>query len=195
VTLLPSFLSMLTALLGFLSLLFVPAESLRQLGLSGAMGTVIAFAAAYVIYPFFLRIQTPGAPEEKAGSEPIRGPSFFKNKHGWIVAAILLATATASTGLLMLDTKPSLFAYFKKGSEIRNSLEYIDQNGGSTPLNIVVANPNKTPLNIRTDYQRLWSLQSALESDPAAGSIMSLLSSWQRPNVSPLPLLFRSAGC
>ncbi|MCL5022359.1 MAG: hypothetical protein M1497_03155 [Nitrospirae bacterium] len=104
----------------------------------------------------------------------MRGSSFFKNRHGRIVAAVLLATVAASIGIGRLDTNPSLFSYFKKGSELRNSLEYIDQNGGSTPLNIVLSNPNGAPLKIREDYQRLWRLQSILESDPAVGSIMSL---------------------
>ncbi|MDD1751198.1 MAG: MMPL family transporter [Methanothrix sp.] len=175
VTLLPSFWSMLTALLGFLSLLSVPATPLRQLGLSGAMGTVVAFSSAYVIYPFFLRMQTPRDPAvEKAGSKSMVGPSFFRSKHVPIIAVVLLATAAASTGIGELNTDPSLFSYFKKGSELRNSLEYIDQNGGSTPLNVVLENPNGEPFKIRKDYQRLWSLQSTLESDPAVGSIMSL---------------------
>lgn len=175
VTLLPSFWSMVTALLGFLSLLSVPATPLSQLGLSGAIGTVIAFAVAYVIYPFFLRMQTPGAlAVEKAGFGSIGGPSFFKNKHGSIVAMVLLATAAASIGIGKLDTSPSLFSYFKKGSELRNSLEYIDQNGGSTPLNVVLTDHNGAPLRIKEDYQRLWRLQGILESDPAVGSIMSL---------------------
>jgi predicted RND superfamily exporter protein len=175
VTLLPSLWSMLTALLGFLSLLFVPATPLRQLGLSGAMGTVIAFTSAYVIYPFFLRMQTPRLPPRQ---KALRGSTdihpFFKKRHGRIVAAILLATAAASIGLWKLDTKPSLFSYFKKGGEIRNSLEYIDQNGGSTPLNIVLTDTSKAPLNIDEVYPRLWRLQTTLERDPSVGSVISL---------------------
>jgi predicted RND superfamily exporter protein len=118
VTLLPSFWSMLTALLGFLSLMFVPATPLRQLGLSGAMGTVIAFISAYIIYPLFLKIQTPKSitSQKEAVDEPMDEQSFFKHKHGWIVAAILLVTVFASVGLWNLDTAPSLFSYFKKGA-------------------------------------------------------------------------------
>ncbi len=118
VTALPSFWSMLTALFGFLSLLNVPATPLRQLGYSGAIGTVVAFMSAYVIYPFFLRLQRPMSAKGKAALPKDIHP-FFKNRHDRIVAAILLATAAASIGLWKLDTKPSLFSYFKKGSEGR----------------------------------------------------------------------------
>ncbi|HUL31215.1 MAG TPA: MMPL family transporter [Thermodesulfobacteriota bacterium] len=153
VTLLPSSWSMLTALLGFLSLLSVPATPLRQLGISGAIGTVVAFCAAYIIYPFFLRIQAPRLHSAKAAHE-FTGTVFFKNRHGWVVAVILLASAAASIGLWKLDTKPTLFSYFKRGSELRNNFEYIDQNGGSTPLNIVLENPNKAPFKMKEDYPR-----------------------------------------
>ncbi len=190
VTVLPSFWSMLTALLGFLSLLTVPATPLRQLGLSGAMGTVIAFAAAYAIYPFFLRLQKPRpSAGKKAVHESTDISPFFRNKHGWMVAAILLATAVASIGMRRLDTEPSLFSYFKKGSEIRNSLEYIDQNGGSTPLNIVLANPDKAPLKMGEAYQRLWRLHDALEQDPSVGSVISLTLLLAEAKRSPLASL------
>ena len=174
VTVLPSSWSMLTALLGFLSLLSVPATPLRQLGIAGAIGTVIAFAAAYVIYPFFLRIQTPRLRAKAKAAHEFTGTVFFKNRHGWVVAVILVASAAASIGLWKLDTKPTLFSYFKKGSELRNNFEYIDQNGGSTPLDIVLENSNGAPFKMKDDYPRLWRLQTTLENDPSVGSIMSL---------------------
>jgi uncharacterized protein len=175
VTVLPSFWSMLTALFGFLTLLSVPATPLRQLGLSGAMSTVIAFASAYTIYPWFLKIQTPKASsKDKAGRESTDRKGFFRNKHGRIIALILLAVAAASPGLWKLNTEPSIFSYFKKGSELRTSLEYFDRNGGSIPLNVVVTNPNNTPLKIDEAYPRLWRLQNTLEEDPAVGSVVSL---------------------
>ncbi len=179
VTILPSSLSMLTALFGFLSLLIVPATPLRQLGISGAIGTVIAFVSAYVVYPLFLRAQRSGlAPQHKktadARTESTDVAPFFRKRHGRIVALILIAAAGASIGLWTLNTEPSIFSYFKKGSELRTSLEYFDRNGGSIPLNMVVANPNKAPFKIGEDYQRLWNLQTALEKDPAVGTVMSL---------------------
>ena len=174
VTLHPSFWSMFATLLGFLSLLSVPAAPLRQLGLSGAMGTVIAFTAAYAIYPFFLQIQTPKLRKEKNAAESAGRHPFFKSRHSWIVAAILVVTALASIGLWKLDTEPSLFSYFKEGSELRNSLEYIDQNGGSSLLKIVLANPKKTPLKIEETYPQLWRLHETLEDDPSVGSVVSL---------------------
>ena len=136
---------MLTALLGFLSLLFVPATPLASTGTVRSDGDCDRFRIRLCHLPFFLRIQTPKLPRARRRRSTSQRTihHFFKNKHGRIVASILLAAAVASIGILKLDTEPSLFSYFKKGSELRNSLEYIDENGGSIPLNIVLANPEQ----------------------------------------------------
>jgi len=46
-----SFWCMLTALLGFFSLLCVPAQPLKELGVSGIVGSLVALSVAYGIYP------------------------------------------------------------------------------------------------------------------------------------------------
>src|SRR5436305_995918 len=51
----PSFWSMVCASLGFASLLIVQAKPLRELGFGGVLGSIVAFACAYVMYPPFLR--------------------------------------------------------------------------------------------------------------------------------------------
>src|SRR5438067_1406910 len=55
----PSFWSMVCASLGFASLLIVQAKPLRELGFGGVLGTVVAFACAYLMYPTFLRWAVP----------------------------------------------------------------------------------------------------------------------------------------
>jgi uncharacterized protein len=51
----PSLWSMVCASLGFASLLIVQAKPLRELGFGGLLGSVVAFACAYLMYPAFLR--------------------------------------------------------------------------------------------------------------------------------------------
>ena len=53
-TLPASFWSMVSAALGFGSLLLVRAKPLRELGLGGTVGTVVALICAYLMYPAFL---------------------------------------------------------------------------------------------------------------------------------------------
>ena len=65
---------MVTTFSGFLSLLLASARPLRDLGLAGAIGTVIALIVAYSVYPVFLRGMgpTPGDVDE-SGEARVRG--------------------------------------------------------------------------------------------------------------------------
>ncbi len=164
-----------TALLGFLSLFFVQAKSLRQFGFAGSIGTLFALFGAYVVYPWFLDCEK-------------MKPDFFivkltkgksaalnlKNQHGWIVVICGSLMGLSLLAFHRLNTDPSLFTYFKKGGELRNGLEYIDRNGGSNPLNIVVSYPENPELNTKDAVKKMWRLHEALEKDPAVGSAVSI---------------------
>src|SRR5205809_1003041 len=58
-TLPPPLRSMVCASLGFGSLLIVHAHPLRELGLGGVLGPVLAFVCAYIMYPPFLHWAVP----------------------------------------------------------------------------------------------------------------------------------------
>jgi len=171
-----SFWCMLTTSLGFLSLLFVPAKPLRELGIAGALGTVVAFTVVYTIFPAFLRL--------KENSELRSGHHMkhfyeklyagLKSGHTAIVVIILAVIALTAPSLWKLNTDPSLFAYFSENSEIHQGLEYIDQNGGSSPLVIAVRSASGMTLNSRKAYRELWALNEGLEQHPAVGTIISL---------------------
>lgn len=174
-TFMPSFWSMVTQFLGFTSLLFVEATPLRQLGTAGIAGVVIAFAAAYLIYPPFLRwesLRMEHAPK-RAAKMPDR-TLFFGRPRGRFVALIVGVTAVAALGIGGLNADPDLFSYFRKGGEVREGMEYIDRQGGSIPLNVVVAAKDGSTLDSEDAYQKLWALQVALERDPAVGRALSL---------------------
>jgi uncharacterized protein len=169
--------SMVTTLLGFISLIFVEAKPLRQLGISGSVGTVIAMLCAYLIYPCFLKSRgTKKADTEKEESPKTTAilNKYWSKKHARISLGILIFAALAGTGLVKLNTDPSLLAYFKEGSKLRNDLEFIDRNGGSSPLKLVVSDAGKTKFNNTKAFQRLWELHVALEKDPYVGLAVSL---------------------
>ncbi|MBP7216596.1 MAG: MMPL family transporter [Candidatus Omnitrophica bacterium] len=174
-TIVSSFWSMATTVLGFLSLLTVPAKPLRELGISGAIGTLIAFGVAYLMYPIFLRVvPQPQGQASSIDSKERRAYNLF-NKKASIIPFVLIAFGLlVLPGLWMIDKDPSLFSYFKKKSEIARGINYIDRNGGSNPLIIVVRDRSNETLNTTAAYKRLWDLQSALESHTSVGSVVSL---------------------
>jgi len=74
----------------------------------------------------------------------------------------------------MLDSDPSLLSYFSKSSEIHEGLSYIDQNGGSSPLILVVRSQDDEKIHSGKSYDRLWNLQESLEQHRGVGSAISL---------------------
>ncbi len=170
-----SFWSMLTTLLGFVSLMTVPAKPLRDFGVSGAVGCVVAMLIVYAMYPAFLRnirrLQlTEGA--FLKGEERLFG---FLEKHAvTLIVAIGLVLVIVLPGVSKLNTDPSLFSYFQKGSGLYKGLEYIDRNGGSSPLVIVTHNEDYENLTTNASFKKMWDLQEGLESHKAVGQALSL---------------------
>ena len=170
-TLPASFWSMVCASLGFASLLIVPAKPLKELGIGGTLGAVIAFACAYLLYPAFL--DWAGS-AQKSAHPTGTDRQFWQRRFVWVCVIAILASAGLSLGLRMLNTDPSLLDYFKKGKEPREGLSYVDRNGGSNPLTIVVAAADGGRLDNKDEYEKMWDLQDALEEHKGVGTVISL---------------------
>lgn len=174
-TISPSFWSMMTTLLGFLSLLFVPAQPLKELGASGAIGALVAITVAFCIYPAFLRLVDPSASknngldryQEKAGN-------FLEKRRTLTVVIIFTLFLMAIPGLWMANTDPSLLSFFNKNSKIERDLTYIDRHGGSSPLILIIKTATGEKLDTEQSYQKLWGLQLGLEQNKEIGTIISL---------------------
>jgi predicted RND superfamily exporter protein len=173
-TVTPSFWSFICMFLGFISLLFVPATPMKHLGIAGAIGAAMAFTAAYAIYPWFLVLASPPTPMGWAKRLEPRLHSYFSRRHGVVVAGLAVFTFVGAFGLLRLNTDPDLPSYFKKGSEIRRGLDFVDRSGGSSPLKLLIEDRNGAPLDSKDVYKRLSNLQEALERDQAVGNVLGL---------------------
>jgi predicted RND superfamily exporter protein len=167
----PSFWSATCMFLGFISLLLVPSTPMRHLGVAGAIGAVMAFGAAYGVYPRFMAVAR--AASAKAPTRHRLG-AFFSRPHPLLVAAIALFCAVGAAGLPKLNTDPDLPSYFQPKSDIRTGLDFVDHASGSSPLNFVIEDDHRAPLNHRDQYDRLWRVQTALERDPAVGTVLSI---------------------
>lgn len=162
-----SFWSMATTLLGFASLLVATARPLRELGVAGIVGSATALVVAYAVYPTFLG--------RWARTTRIGGPATGPSVPGRMLAPAIvgLVVVVAGAGIRGLDTDPGLLSYFAEGSELRDGLEQIDEDGGSSTLDIIVSDPRGVPIASPEVFPRLEALQSALESDPSVGVVLS----------------------
>jgi len=174
-TVMPSGWSAICMFLGFVSLLFVPSTPMRHLGIAGAIGATMAFAAAYAIYPWFLELALGAGPADRASRDAdSRVRRFFTRRHGRIVGALAVFTLLGAIGLLRLNTDPDLPSYFQARGDIRTGLEFVDRNGGSSPLKLVVEDRHHAELDTGDAWRRLSTLQQALERDPAVGGVLSI---------------------
>lgn len=179
-----SFWAMVTTFLGFMSLTLASARPLRELGLAGAMGAVVAILVAYAVYPAFLDGDGSAASELHPGEVPAHsngsaneGPpepaSARSRGPWWLVAAIGAVVVLLGTGVPRVQTDPGLLTYFQPGSELRDGLESIDRDGGSSTLDIVVRDPSGRRLDTDEAADRMWAFQDSLEAMPAVGVTLS----------------------
>ncbi len=170
----PSFWCMCTVLFGFLSLLFVPAKPLRELGISGSIGAISALIAVYTVYPAFLKKTKINPNDLKPQAVTSKPYEFLRKNTGLIFFGIAVLCILSIFGLRLINTDPSMLSFFSKKGELYKGLEYIDRNGGSSPLLIAVSAKNNSLLNSQHAYEQLWKLQQALEQHPDVGSVISL---------------------
>jgi uncharacterized protein len=170
-TLPASFWSMICASLGFASLLIVQAKPLRELGFSGVLGTVVAFACAYLMYPSFLRWAVPRK-TKLVEAEPTH--AFWARRFALLSLGVILLGIGLGFGLTRVNTDPSLLDYFKPHQPLRDGLEFVDRTGGCNPLTLVVSAPNGSRLNTDEAYEKMWRLHGALENEKDVGTVISL---------------------
>lgn len=163
-----SFWSMATTLLGFLSLLMASAEPLRDLGLAGSVGALTGFLTAYTLYPAFISRWAKVRPV----GESVLAQGSAGGRRG-VVAAIVAIIAVAAVGVLRVNTDPGLLTYFGEGTELREGLEQMDRDGGSSTLDIVVRNPDGGRLDAPAAFAELEVLHAAIETDSAVGVALS----------------------
>jgi len=175
-TLPPSFWSMLTTFLGFLSLMAVSAKPLRDMGAAGAIGSIVAIAVAYGMFPTFLKMAGPRARQKsKIEDYEKKAYRFIDLGKHFIILLIFATCFLTLPGLTMIDSDPSLLSYFSKSSEIYKGLSYIDRNGGSSPLILVVrSKDDNEKIHSSKSYEQLWNLQESLEQHRSVGSVISL---------------------
>jgi predicted RND superfamily exporter protein len=163
-----SFWSMMATLLGFLSLLVASAKPLRDLGIAGSVGTITGFAVTYVLFPAFIARWAKVRPFVET-SLAVRAAARQRG----VVIAIAAVAVVAAAGILRVNTDPGLLTYFGEGTQLREGLEQIDSDGGSSTLDIVVRDPSGVRLDAPEGFARLEGLHAALEEDPAVGVALS----------------------
>lgn len=163
-----SFWSMATTLLGFLSLLAASAKPLRELGIAGAIGALTAMITAYIVFPAFLGRWA--RPRRAEAATPLRAAWRAPRR---AIVGVGVGVVLVGAGIVRLDTDPGLLTYFSPKSDMRVGLEQIDEDGGSSILDIVVRDTDGGRIDSNAVFEKMQALQASLEADPAVGMVLS----------------------
>lgn len=183
-----SFWCMVTTLLGFAALLNVAAEPLSQLGAGGIVGSFAALLCCYLIYPAFLLFAVRRSTEKHAASDIANRKPIVVIRYGIGACLILIAVASVP-GLFRLNTDPSLLNYFEKDSDLFEGLAFVDRNGGSSPLKLVVRLKDGGRLDTEAGYEAMWNLHNDLLAEKNVGTVISLPALLAEANSHPLAFL------
>lgn len=169
-TLHPAFWAMATTSIGFGTYLFAPAKPLQEFGASGCIASVVSMACAFTFFAPFLG---PHAGKVQRIGGDWMG-KVVQSHVATSVTLVLFGVALLLTPYLpRLNTDPSLLEYFDREGPIYEGLQYLDRDGGSTPLLIAIRDPSGSGFDSRHTFSQVQELHRALDFHPAVGSLVS----------------------
>ncbi len=138
----PCLYTVLTTMVAFASLLFSGIRPVIDFGWMMVIGMLVVFCLSFVIFPGFLMLFTPGAPQRRRDyTSRITGvlASWVERSPVSIVLAFVALAVVSGTGIMRLEVENRFIDYFKRSTEIYQGMEVIDRElGGTTPLDVIL---------------------------------------------------------
>jgi predicted RND superfamily exporter protein len=176
----PTALSGVTTTIGFLAISTAEISAVRQLGLLGASGVLLALAAALTLAPALLRL-APRAASHAAWDAWIerqlapRLLAVVVARHRGIVAFWAALMLLFVWGLARLELETDAINWFPVGSEIRREYDVIrDRLSGISPINVVIESKNGDSVASAEAVGRIAALAAHLEGLPEVGRALSV---------------------
>ncbi|OPA77287.1 hypothetical protein BFG04_04120 [Campylobacter pinnipediorum subsp. pinnipediorum] len=138
----PSFWAILTTIIGFTSLMSADIKPVVMLGLMMSAGISISLLLAFLVFSSIVSNINKIPPKETFENkfhitEYCANFAIKDKKIIYIVCAVLICFGIF--GISKVKVENSFIGYFKKNTEIRQSMQVIDENlGGTIPLDIIV---------------------------------------------------------
>ena len=178
VLMLPVFLTSITTIAGFISLVTTPLRVMTGYGIAISFGIFWAWVLSITLLPSVMgmvkwnlsgrALSGSGAMEgviHRLGQAVLRRPRT-------VLAGGLALIVFSIIGTTMLVVEVNFLAFFKPSSPIRQSIEFVDDNfAGTLNLVIEVSGDMKDPQTLR----QMETIQNHLETQPYMGSTISLV--------------------
>lgn len=177
----PTFLTLITSIVGFLSLLFSSIKPIRDFGIYTSVGMVIAFILSYTLLPALLYFFTPKKlvlvhNENNTTNQLMRKGLFwiFRNQKT-IVAITALLLIVSVIGMNKIKINNLLLDDLSEGVKIKQDFNFFDKEySGVRPfeLQIVVKDPSKTIWDYSI-IRQLDQLDNFIKKEYGAGFLYS----------------------
>lgn len=177
----PTFLTLITSIVGFLSLLFSSIKPIRDFGIYTSVGMVIAFILSYTLLPALLYFFTPKKlvkvhDENNPTNNLMRKGLFwiFRNQKTIIVLTLLLVVVSIG-GMSRIKINNLLLDDLSEGVKIKQDFNFFDKEySGVRPLEmkIVVKDKNKTIWDYKV-IEQLNGLDAFVKKEYGAGFLYS----------------------
>ena len=143
----PCFYTASTTMVAFGSLLFSDIRPVIDFGWMMAIGTVVAFALTFTLFPALLMLLKPGR-YSKTRNLTALITSFIAHliEHHRVTVPVVFIVITiwGIFGISMLSVENRFIDYFKESTEIYRGMELIDRKlGGTTPLDVIIDAPTE----------------------------------------------------
>ena len=180
----PCFLTTVTTLAGFLSLLLVDVPLIQDIGLFVGMGILSAFLVSVTLVPacYLLGpLPSPGATSIQVSGwigrflDRVISLVLVRPRAVGVISTTLVLLAMAGLWHIQVDFHWKNFV--KEGHRVRESIRFLDENlGGYDWLTVVLEVPDGDPGDL-LDPERLQaiaSIQQAMENEPFVGHVDSV---------------------
>lgn len=175
--LLPIFLTSMTTVVAFMSLSFAPIKQMMGYGITIGAGIIWAWFLSSIFLPSVILLKN-----WNLSSSAITKQNFiekFTDKFGTIVikhpkkvlSAGVIVLGVGLWGLFLLNVEVNIITFFKKGTEIRDSLEFMDsQMTGTMDVQLRIQGDIKSPETLND----MIVLQDFLEAHPDVTTTISI---------------------
>jgi predicted RND superfamily exporter protein len=178
----PCLVNSITAAAGFFSLITSSSDLVRDFGLFGALGILLAVGLTFVVLLALLPADKANAPVSRLwnwlprlGQQPIQQLSLVISRYPRLITVTtLLLSGIGIYGILGLRVESNIIRYFKADAEVRVSLEEIEaQLGGINTINIVIQ-PGADGINSPEFLRKIETLHSFLAKQAIVDQVASI---------------------
>lgn len=174
---LPIFLTSLTTIIAFLSMVYSPIPQMMGYGLVISFGIFWAWFLSNSLLPSLLLLSKWNPDSKGIFSESYLerlingiGQKIFKYPRRVLVAGLLFVLC-GLIGISQLKVEVNIIKFFKKGNSIRESTEFVDENFGGTMSLLMRVNAN---MNSPKTLNRISEIQDYIETHPEVKMSISL---------------------